>query len=190
VRYRRPFRVVALELGALVDAGKLLTVEKLNEQMKLEAMMIRANSYYFSDELQLAKSEYRKIAGLSQSEPGAEAMYNVAEIGFKLSDLKSAEKDVFELINKYTAYDYWVAKGFILLSDIYVKNNNDFQAKQTLQSIIDNYEGDELRKIASDKLTEIIQKENVKVEESKHADTLNGGETIKLQEEPGELELK
>ena len=78
--------------GALTDAGKLLAVEKLTDQMKLEAMMIRANSYYFSDELPLAKSEYKKIAALSQGEAGAEATFNAAEIEFKLSDTKSAEK--------------------------------------------------------------------------------------------------
>lgn len=176
--------------GTLADAAKLLSSEKLSDQMKLEAMMMRANAYYFSDELVLAKSEYKKITEISQGEAGAEAMFNVAEIDFKLSDNASAEKNCFELINRFTAYDYWVAKGFILLSDVYMKNGNNFQAKQTLQSIIDNYEGDDLRKIASDKLTEIIQKENVKVEESKQADTLNGGEIIKLEEAPVEVELK
>ena len=175
--------------GALVDAGKLLSVEKLSDQMKLEAMMIRANAYHFSDELPLAKSEYKKIAALSQGEAGAEAMYNVSEIEFKLSDNVSAEKSVFELINRYTAQDYWVARGFILLSDIYVKNGNDFQAKQTLTSIIDNYEGDDLRKIANDKLTSIISREQMLQEESKIADTLNGGETINLQEEPVQDEM-
>lgn len=176
--------------GALTDAGKLLAVEKLTDQMKLEAMMIRANSYYFSDELPLAKSEFKKIAALSQGEAGAEATFNAAEIEFKLSDTKSAEKTAFELINRYTAYDYWIARGFILLSDIYVKNGNDFQAKQTLQSIIDNYEGDDLRKIASEKFTEILNREQVLQDKSKQADTLNGGETIKLEEEQVEMELK
>ncbi len=135
--------------GALADASKLLTVEKLSDQMKLEAMMMRAKTYYLSDELQLARSEYKKILLCRKEKPGAEALYAMAEIDFILSDNPSAEKNCFELINRFTTHDYWVAKGFILLSDIYVKNGNDFQAKQTLQSIIDNYEGDDLRKIAS-----------------------------------------
>jgi TolA-binding protein len=176
--------------GTLVDAAKLLSVEKLSDPMKLEAMTMRANAYYFSDELMLAKSEYRKITEISQGDAGAEAMFNIAEIEFKLADNTAAEKNCFELINRYTAYDYWVAKGFILLSDVYMKNGNNFQAKQTLQSIIDNYDGDDLRKIAGEKLTIIIQNENLKVEESKQADTLNGGETIKLEEEPVEVELQ
>jgi tol-pal system protein YbgF len=176
--------------NALADAGKLLTDEKLSNQMKTEAMMIRAHAYNYSDELPLAKSEYKKVADLSQGEAGAEAMFNIAEIEFKLRDTQASEKTVFELINRYTAYDYWVARGFILLSDIYVKNGNNFQAKQTLQSIIDNYEGDDLRVIASDKLAVIVGRENLIIEESRNADTLNGGETIKLKEEEVELQMK
>jgi hypothetical protein len=52
-----------------------------------------------------------------------------------------------------------VAKGFILLSDVYVKKENNFQAKQTLQSIIDNYEGQELVVIAREKLNAILATE-------------------------------
>jgi TolA-binding protein len=40
-------------------------------------------------------------------------------------------------------YDYWVAKTFILLADNYVKLKDNFQAKATLQSIIENYKGND-----------------------------------------------
>ena len=36
--------------------------------------------------------------------------------------------------------DYWLAKSFILWADIFHSRGNDVQARQTLQSIIDNYE--------------------------------------------------
>jgi hypothetical protein len=70
-----------------------------------------------------------------------------------------AENLVFELADKYAAYDYWVAKAFILLADIYQKSGNVFQAKQTLQSVIDNYQGPELGEIAKQKLQVIIDEE-------------------------------
>ena len=40
-------------------------------------------------------------------------------------------------------YDYWVAKTYILLADNYVALKDNFQAKATLKSIIDNYKGDD-----------------------------------------------
>jgi TolA-binding protein len=69
---------------------------------------------------------------------------------------------VFELANEYPAFEYWKAKGFIMLADIYAAKDNLFQARQTLQSIIDNYPGDDLKTIAIEKLTiiEIREAEN------------------------------
>ena len=63
-------------------------------------------------------------------------------------DYKKSEKIIFELINEYGSYDQWIAKGFILLADIYAKYGNTFQAKQTLQSIIENQEDTALVNIA------------------------------------------
>ena len=51
------------------------------------------------------------------------------------------------------------AKGFILLSDKYLAENDAFQAKYTLQSVIDNFEGGELKDLAQEKLDQIIEQE-------------------------------
>ncbi len=145
---------------ALSAAAKLLMAEKLSDEKKLDALVVKANSFYKTDDLLLAKSAYKDIVEFSQGEAGAEAKFRVAEIEFMISDLESCEKNLFDLINQYAAYDYWVAKAFILLADIYMENDNIFQAKQTLQSIIDNYEGDDLKEIAINKLDEIFEQEN------------------------------
>ncbi|MCD4788772.1 MAG: tetratricopeptide repeat protein [Bacteroidales bacterium] len=143
----------------LVSTNKLLSTEKISEKMKLEALMIKAKSLLFLKDLLLAKAEFKDIVSLSHGEQGAEAKYNIAKIEYMFKDFENAEKDVFELINQYSAYDYWVAKGFILLADVYVQTDNAFQAKQTLQSIIENYDGDELKEIAKQKLDSITSEE-------------------------------
>jgi hypothetical protein len=62
---------------------------------------------------------------------------------------------IYELSDNYGSYPYWVARGFILLADIYAQRGNTFQAEQTLQSIIDNYEGDDLKQVATEKLEQL-----------------------------------
>jgi TolA-binding protein len=145
---------------AIRFASAFLSFEDIDGQKKAEACLIKANSYDQLGEFLLAKSSFRDVVELSRGEPGAEAKYKLARIEYDLSDFDQAEKDVFELTNTYSAYDYWVASGFILLADIYVKKENMFQAKQTLQSIIDHYEGDELREMAIDRLNAILEEEN------------------------------
>ena len=70
-----------------------------------------------------------------------------------------AEKLIFELINKLPSYEHWIARSFLLLSDIYVAKGNIFQAKHTLRSLIDNYSGVELVEMAKTKLAIIEQNE-------------------------------
>ena len=57
------------------------------------------------------------------------------------------------------SHDYWVAKSFILLADNYVAMKDTFQAKSTLQSVIDNYEGkDDILPTAKEKLNQLNEK--------------------------------
>jgi TolA-binding protein len=91
---------------------------------------------------------------------GAEALYNKAEIAYKTAKLDSCESIVTKLNDKFSSYEYWVVKGFVLLSDVYRDQKDYFQARATLQSIIENYEGEgtdgaELLAIAKVKLAEI-----------------------------------
>ena len=59
----------------------------------------------------------------------------------------------FQNNKEIPAHPYWLVKSFILLADIYAEKGNLFQAKATLQSIVDNYKGDQkLMDEASQKL--------------------------------------
>ncbi len=68
---------------------------------------------------------------------------------------------IFELAESYTS-DYFIAKAFILLADIYVVQENDFQAKATLESIIENHDGEELVNLARKNWELILEREALK----------------------------
>ena len=67
-----------------------------------------------------------------------------------------------EFIAMGTPHQYWLAKAFILLSDIYLKKDDGFMAKANLQSVIDNYKSndDGIIEEAREKLSVIVKKEN------------------------------
>ena len=87
----------------------------------------------------------------------AESKYYLAMIEFRLSNYKESQKLIFEIQNQVPSYDYWIAKGFILLGDNYLAQRDTFQAKETYKSIVDNYQKessdpDDLKAIAQEKL--------------------------------------
>lgn len=140
----------------IISAYKLLYLDKISDDNIVEARMKIAKSALEIDSIGLAQKEFATVTKLSKGEAGAESAYNLSLIFYKKENINEAENQVFDLINQYASYDYWVAKSFILLADIYMKKNNIFQAKQTLKSIIDNYTGkDEIKQSAIDKLVGI-----------------------------------
>src|SRR5258708_19682246 len=72
----------------------------------------------------------------------AEAKYNIANIEYMKGHYKASQKTCFDLVKELPNYDYWVAKTYILLADDYTGMKDNFQAKATLKSIIDNYKLD------------------------------------------------
>lgn len=117
--------------------------------------------YYMKNNLtDSALTEYQYILKETKNAMAAEAKYQITYIQYLKKDYKKAKKGIFELADNYSAYEYWVAKGYILLADIYLIEKDVFQAKATLQSIIENYEGEDLKQVAIDKMKQIMDEED------------------------------
>ncbi|MFH0893818.1 MAG: tetratricopeptide repeat protein [Bacteroidota bacterium] len=144
---------------AVIASRNLLQTEKLSTELRAEAEMTIGNCYYKMDSLAKAIGQYQFVARTARNEASAEAKYNIAQIFYKQQLYEESEKAVFELINQVPSYDIWIARGFILLADLYEVRGNLPQAKATLNSIIDNYDGPELVQIAQEKLNKILLKE-------------------------------
>jgi TolA-binding protein len=138
--------------SSVLAAQKLLSSGKVTPDLTHEAHFILGQSYLAQGDLTQAEYEFTVCSKLTGTETGAEASYQLAAIAFRTGRMADAEERVYTLQEKFAAYDYWVAKGFILLSDVFLKNGNEFQAKQTLQSVLDNYKGPELGTVAKEKL--------------------------------------
>ena len=96
-----------------------------------------------------------KSANADASVYGAESAYYAASAAFKLSNLDDAENRVFNIADRFGSHEYWVAKSFILLADVYVAKDNTFQARETLRSVVDNCSIAELKAEAQSKLSKL-----------------------------------
>lgn len=160
---------------AIMYSQRVLDLDQKQQSISAEANLIIGRSSLTLRRTEEARAAFTQAQKLSQGEAGAEALFNLARIAFDMNDLTTAENNVFKLSSDYPSYQYWLAKGFLLLADIYVIQNNQFQAKQTLQSIIDNYEGEDLRQEAINKLKQI---ESSEIQKSKGGRETEADESI------------
>ena len=91
---------------------------------------------------------------------GAESKYLYGQYLYNQNAYKLAEAEVMDLIQKNTPHQYWLARGFILLSDIYIAQDDDFQAKQYLISLQENYRADDdIQEMIIERLNGIQERE-------------------------------
>ena len=74
---------------------------------------------------------------------GAEAKYLLAQQLYDNGDYTAAEKEVLDFIEQSTPHAYWLARSFILLSDVYVAMDKKLDARQYLLSLQQNYQADD-----------------------------------------------
>jgi TolA-binding protein len=142
-------------------ADKVLLTEKLPADLERETRFKKARSLLSLDRQMLALNEFAIVAKDVKSEEGAESKYRVAEIYYQRNDYDHAEKEIIDFSDKTTPHQYWMARSFILWADIFVHKGNDFQAIQTLQSIIDYYENasDGILEMAKEKHKKLVEKQ-------------------------------
>jgi TolA-binding protein len=136
------------ELGRVDEAAaaaeKVVANSLSDADLRSEANILIARSLADKGDLDAAFAKFKAVASGSSTARGAEAKYNMAYIRHLQTQYRKAETEIFELAQKFPSHDHWKARAFILLGDVYVQLNDLFQARATLQSVIDNCKEPEL----------------------------------------------
>ena len=77
-----------------------------------------------------AIAAFKQVAAINKSAWGAEARYEIANCYYLLNELSSAEKAGLEVIKVTGSYDYWVARAYILLGDVYLQQKDYFNSAE------------------------------------------------------------
>jgi TolA-binding protein len=106
---------------------------------------------------------FNKVYKSTKTEMGAESGYRIAECYYSIKDAKNAEVWCYKIIEQTPTYDYWLAKSYLLLTDLFIDDADYFNAKATLNSIIDNYKlNDDIVPAAKEKLNKVLELESGK----------------------------
>jgi len=144
------------------NAKDLLMQKGIADDDKQISNTIIAKNLQQQGDLEGATTAYKKVYSLGKSEYAAEARYRVAEILVQEKNYKEAEKAAFDVINKSGSYDYWITKSYILLGEIYFKENDLFNAEATLKSVVENATDTTLKQEAQTKLDQVLAQKKKK----------------------------
>ena len=146
-------------MEAQAYADSLLCFPGSSAETINDALYYKAKSLQHYDSSAAAIKIYKQLTGNKNGDIAAESRYQVADILYNEGKLKDAEAAANETIQLSSGYDYWIVKSYILLADILAKENDYFNAKATLQSVVKHTGIPELKKEAEGKLEEIKKAE-------------------------------
>lgn len=130
---------VADDDGIVAMADDVERMSGVNDVALRKARHAKAAVLKRRGEDQQALAIYKTLSAETKSVEGAEARYMLIEAEFAAKNYDRAENMVYEFSDSKTPQNYWLAKAFILLGDIYMIRNDAFQARATYQSVVDGY---------------------------------------------------
>jgi TolA-binding protein len=124
-------------------AERVYQLTDIDNNVRLDAHYIHARANFALNNYSSAEASFKRVVELTTSIRSAEALYHLALIKHLQKDYAACEAGVNKVVKQKPGYDYWIAKAIILMSDNFLAQGDLFNAKFSLQSIIDNYKGDQ-----------------------------------------------
>lgn len=153
---------LSLDSEAIAAASELLSAGNLSPEWEREALHTRAKAQLALNNGKEAVADLTKLAADTRSKQGAEAKYLLAQYLFDNKQYDKCEKEILSYIESSTPHAYWLARSFVLLSDLYMAQGRNMEAKQYLLTLQNNYSDNDdiasrikerLQKLTTDKET-------------------------------------
>lgn len=124
---------------AIEASQRLQKTTGISQEVERTAIYVQSKSLLAINDHQQAIEILKKLAHDVKNAEGSEAKFLLAKTYYEQKQSAKAEKEIFSFVDMNSPHQYWVAKAFILLAQIYYDKKDIFQASSTLQSVIANY---------------------------------------------------
>ena len=111
------------------------------DRPEIEFTLARARD--LSGDTSAARAIWKSLAANTDELYGAKSAVALGQSYFDSGDMEQARATADALIDSATPHTYWLARAFILLSDVYTATGQTFEAREYLLSLKDNYPGTE-----------------------------------------------
>ncbi len=142
-----------------VYANLILEKGNVNASAQNMATLYLGKAAMEKGDYETAKDEFLNTLNTARDEYGAEAKYLLGKIFYLTKEHDQCYETLIGLNNDFSSYDEWVGKAFLLLADNFVAQEDDFQAKATLQSLIEHFPDPKVKEEARQKLRAIEERQ-------------------------------
>lgn len=122
---------------AIKVASQLLAQEELIPGSAAKALLVKGKSQRSLGQYSEAEDSFGLLIQEYSTEEAAEALHLLALHFREKGDIKGSNELIFDYSIQFSEFEYWYGSMFLLLADNYLKLGEVFQAKATLQSVID-----------------------------------------------------
>ena len=137
------------QMRSLFESADYLGTRRVAEELRAQAgatvnatnaaLLYLGKASLRSESLDQAATELATAAAAAPNDVnGAEAQYYLAETLFKQKKNDEAKAAALKLNSDFSGYSLWLGRAFLLVADIYASEGDNFQARGTLNSLIDN----------------------------------------------------
>lgn len=128
------------QLSAARDVAKKVADDlSAPDDLKTEALVYIGRADFMDKMYKNALDRFAEAYSRYNNIYSAEAKYREAQVYFETNDLEACINSCYDELDQFNAYDWWVGKSMILLGDAYLAKNDEFNAKATWNSVIDNF---------------------------------------------------
>ncbi|MGK7393656.1 MAG: tetratricopeptide repeat protein [Candidatus Cyclobacteriaceae bacterium M3_2C_046] len=146
-----------------VDYYANLILEKgaVSAQAENKALLFLGKAAYARENYDQAVDAFLNTLNSAKDISGAEAQYLMAQIFYKQEKYKQAIETLYDLNQNFSVYEEWIGKSFLLIADSYVGLEEYFQAKATLNSLIEKSPLEDIKQQARQQLAELEEQEKL-----------------------------
>ena len=138
----------------MVDVATLIIQDrKSSPNLVAEALLYRAESLLALGNATDGIKDLQELSQDTKTSYGAQANVRLAQYAYDTSQYQAAEQILQKFIDSGTSHQYWLARAFILLSDVYMKTDRKVEAREYLLSLKSNYnENEEINAMIKERL--------------------------------------
>ena len=132
---------------------------KMPPDVAAEARFSRSMSNMNMGNTEAAVADWTLLSSDPRTVYGAEAAVRLAQYSYETKQYEEAESLLLSFIDSGTPHAYWLARGFILLADVYSATERKVEAREYLLSLKSSYtENEEINKMIEERLENFQKK--------------------------------